>query len=302
MRRESCRHSITCEFHSPSNDHIKSASAQKVEQFPHSQTSFIRHWWAHQQLTDFLHSFQVEMTGSSIFDYCHAGDHAEIAEQLGLSLSSGGGASGLASPSSAVGSDEGTGSQGTWCHINLRTAAHLWPFSFPFCSCRHNDFELDECLQGLRPCFLHPHEVHADQAGLSLQVVWLQGKLKLVTVICSRLFSLLLRNNKRTLWATVWLSILCLYFATSFVLVCLVLLGKLLRLLLVYTLLVFVLWLKRIDPQCRKLASAAYYFSYDPRTQQYQFIVVKCQLSSSIRNPTHAFILKKSNRSNLVRK
>lgn len=56
--------------------------------------------------------FQVEMTGSSIFDYCHAGDHAEIAEQLGLSLTSGSGQGGLASPSSAVGSDEGTGSQG----------------------------------------------------------------------------------------------------------------------------------------------------------------------------------------------
>lgn len=27
------------------------------------------------------------MTGSSIFDYVHHGDHAEIAEQLGLSLS-----------------------------------------------------------------------------------------------------------------------------------------------------------------------------------------------------------------------
>lgn len=53
------------------------------------------------------------MTGSSIFDYCHAGDHAEIAEQLGLSLSTSGSQGGLASPSSAVGSDEGTGSQGT---------------------------------------------------------------------------------------------------------------------------------------------------------------------------------------------
>lgn len=51
------------------------------------------------------------MTGSSIFDYCHAGDHEEIAEQLGLSLT---GPSGLTSPSSAVGSDEGTGSQGTY--------------------------------------------------------------------------------------------------------------------------------------------------------------------------------------------
>lgn len=57
------------------------------------------------------------MTGSSIFDYVHTADHAEIAEQLGLSLTSagggGGGSGGLASPSSGAGSDEGGGSQGT---------------------------------------------------------------------------------------------------------------------------------------------------------------------------------------------
>lgn len=50
------------------------------------------------------------MTGSSIFDYVHHQDHSEVAEQLGLSLSSGG--QGLASPSSGA-SDEGGGSHGT---------------------------------------------------------------------------------------------------------------------------------------------------------------------------------------------
>jgi hypothetical protein len=39
------------------------------------------------------------MTGSSIFDYVHLNDHAEIAEQLGLSLT---GQSGLASPGSGI--------------------------------------------------------------------------------------------------------------------------------------------------------------------------------------------------------
>lgn len=29
---------------------------------------------------------KVEMTGSSVFDYVHVGDHAELAEQLGLTL------------------------------------------------------------------------------------------------------------------------------------------------------------------------------------------------------------------------
>lgn len=41
------------------------------------------------------------MTGSSIFDYIHQGDHSEIAEQLGLSLASQGSSnSGMTSPSS----------------------------------------------------------------------------------------------------------------------------------------------------------------------------------------------------------
>ncbi|XP_043071497.1 protein trachealess [Drosophila grimshawi] len=67
---------------------------------------------------------QVEMTGSSIFDYIHQADHSEIAEQLGLSLTSGSGggggvggggsggsgsgAAGLASPTSGA-SDDGSG-------------------------------------------------------------------------------------------------------------------------------------------------------------------------------------------------
>ncbi|XP_067646969.1 protein trachealess [Eurosta solidaginis] len=64
---------------------------------------------------------QVEMTGSSIFDYIHQGDHAEIAEQLGLSLTNGGMAgsgngngtgAGLASPTSGA-SDDGIGTHGT---------------------------------------------------------------------------------------------------------------------------------------------------------------------------------------------
>ncbi|XP_063709393.1 protein trachealess-like [Culicoides brevitarsis] len=53
---------------------------------------------------------QVEMTGSSIFDYVHHGDHAEIAEQLGLSLASGN--TGMNSPHS-IHSDEPGSSHGT---------------------------------------------------------------------------------------------------------------------------------------------------------------------------------------------
>lgn len=57
------------------------------------------------------------MTGSSVFDYVHQQDHAEVAEQLGLGLTSTSSTSaphssnsGLASPSSAVSEDHSTNS------------------------------------------------------------------------------------------------------------------------------------------------------------------------------------------------
>lgn len=49
------------------------------------------------------------MTGSSIFDYVHHQDHAEIAEQLGLGLASN---QDMASPSSGI-SEDGGANQGT---------------------------------------------------------------------------------------------------------------------------------------------------------------------------------------------
>ncbi|XP_017066448.1 protein trachealess isoform X4 [Drosophila eugracilis] len=52
---------------------------------------------------------QVEMTGSSIFDYIHQADHSEIAEQLGLSLTSGGGGGGGSSSSGGGGGGAGVG-------------------------------------------------------------------------------------------------------------------------------------------------------------------------------------------------
>ena len=34
----------------------------------------------------FFEKFQVELTGSSMFDYVHTSDHSELAEQLGVTL------------------------------------------------------------------------------------------------------------------------------------------------------------------------------------------------------------------------
>lgn len=57
--------------------------------------------------------FQVEMTGSSIFDYVHVADHSELAEQLGLCLPQSGGSGGSAMPSPASTSDDGSSSAPT---------------------------------------------------------------------------------------------------------------------------------------------------------------------------------------------
>lgn len=58
------------------------------------------------------------MTGSSVFDYVHQQDHVEVAEQLGLGLTSStssssgphSSSSGLASPSSAASEEHGPNS------------------------------------------------------------------------------------------------------------------------------------------------------------------------------------------------
>lgn len=57
------------------------------------------------------------MTGSSVFDYVHQQDHAEVAEQLGLLLATSANTSGphssnsgLASPSSGASEDHGSSS------------------------------------------------------------------------------------------------------------------------------------------------------------------------------------------------
>lgn len=61
------------------------------------------------RIVSFLKILKVEMTGSSVFDYVHHQDHAEIAEQLGLGLASN---QSMASPSSGI-SEDGGANQGT---------------------------------------------------------------------------------------------------------------------------------------------------------------------------------------------
>lgn len=48
------------------------------------------------------------MTGSSIFEYVHQADHAEIADQLGLSLANGSQNNGMTSPTASLDEPSGT--------------------------------------------------------------------------------------------------------------------------------------------------------------------------------------------------
>lgn len=50
------------------------------------------------------------MTGSSVFDYIHQQDHAELAEQLGINLSQSQATHGMAASPGSVASDDGSSS------------------------------------------------------------------------------------------------------------------------------------------------------------------------------------------------
>lgn len=98
------------------------------------------------------------MTGSSVFDYIHQQDHQELADQLGLTLSTG---QPLPSPSS-LGSEEGaTGSQGTMnpdgklpCKYANRNNTALT--LVPVVGLRKRETgEVDRCKEGVLACSRH---------------------------------------------------------------------------------------------------------------------------------------------------
>ncbi|XP_045119005.1 protein trachealess-like isoform X8 [Portunus trituberculatus] len=83
---------------------------QSLDGFAFTLAADGRFLYISETVSIYLGLSQVEMTGSSVFDYIHQQDHQELADQLGLTLATG---QPLPSPSS-LGSEEGaTGSQGT---------------------------------------------------------------------------------------------------------------------------------------------------------------------------------------------
>lgn len=78
---------------------------QSLDGFAFALGSDGRFLYISETVSIYLGLSQVEMTGSSVFDYIHQADHSELAEQLGLGLSQG---HGMASPGSAN-SEEGSG-------------------------------------------------------------------------------------------------------------------------------------------------------------------------------------------------
>ena len=59
---------------------------QSLDGFAISLASDGRFLYISETVSIYLGLSQVEMTGSSFFDYIHQGDHQELADQLGVSL------------------------------------------------------------------------------------------------------------------------------------------------------------------------------------------------------------------------
>ncbi|XP_063234024.1 protein trachealess [Bacillus rossius redtenbacheri] len=83
---------------------------QSLDGFAFALAADGRFLYISETVSIYLGLSQVEMTGSSVFDYIHQQDHAELAEQLGLGLAQG---QSLSSPGSAGSEEGGNSSSGT---------------------------------------------------------------------------------------------------------------------------------------------------------------------------------------------
>lgn len=79
---------------------------QSLDGFAFSLGSDGRFLYISETVSIYLGLSQVEMTGSSVFDYVHTGDHAELAQQLGLTLATTNQAHPSAGSSSATSSSQ----------------------------------------------------------------------------------------------------------------------------------------------------------------------------------------------------
>ncbi|XP_026735918.1 protein trachealess-like [Trichoplusia ni] len=101
---------------------------QSLDGFALSVAADGRFLYISETVSIYLGLSQVEMTGSSIFDYVHQADHAEIAEQLGLSLTGRPGGAGLNSPASGSeeGSQHGTNNPDVSSQMSLAASGSLY--------------------------------------------------------------------------------------------------------------------------------------------------------------------------------
>lgn len=113
---------------------------QSLDGFAFSLGSDGRFLYISETVSIYLGLSQVEMTGSSVFDYVHTGDHNELAQQLGLTLASnqsqGSSASSSSqqqlppSPASATGSMEDGSSSMNPDGIFMRSSNLIAPLHF----------------------------------------------------------------------------------------------------------------------------------------------------------------------------
>ncbi|CAL4059889.1 unnamed protein product [Meganyctiphanes norvegica] len=81
---------------------------QSLDGFAFALTNDGRFLYISETVSIYLGLSQVELTGSSVFDYIHTADHMELAEQLGVTLATG---QPLPSPNSTASSDDASTNQ-----------------------------------------------------------------------------------------------------------------------------------------------------------------------------------------------
>ncbi|XP_050314119.1 protein trachealess isoform X2 [Anthonomus grandis grandis] len=151
---------------------------QSLDGFALAVASDGRFLYISETVSIYLGLSQVEMTGSSIFDYIHHQDHSEIAEQLGLGLSQG---QNLASPGSGSeesGSTAGTNNPDVSTVMSLGTNSAYKGFDRAFCvrmkstltkrGChfKSSGYRVVLMLCRLRPQYVYAHSRKSQQPPL----------------------------------------------------------------------------------------------------------------------------------------
>ncbi|XP_066247187.1 protein trachealess isoform X1 [Euwallacea similis] len=157
---------------------LQSPVLQALDGFALAVGSDGRFLYISETVSIYLGLSQVEMTGSSIFDYIHHQDHSEIAEHLGLGLSQGQSMASPGSGSEESGSTVGTNNPDVSTVMSLGTNPPYKGLDRAFCirmkstltkrGChfKSSGYRVVLILSRLRPQYVFAHSRKSDQPPL----------------------------------------------------------------------------------------------------------------------------------------